>query len=149
MVLSGCAAAPLAPGEALGLWPVPATPPGLTSPAAHACAGTARVEGGGGSVNQQGQTGRGGFLGKSVYLQGHTSPRSVRVLGGVWGGAQNHPIAWGDMGGGAKSGTAVMVLAWGTGDTGRRLRGRELGLPGNMCIQGTGQRKRRGRRDRD
>ena len=29
--------------------------------------------------------GRGGFLGKSVYLQGHTSPGSVRVPGGVVG----------------------------------------------------------------
>lgn len=66
----------------------------------------------------------------------------------LWGGAQSHPITWGDVGGGAKSGTAVTVPGWGTGDTGWRLRGRELGLPGNMCIQDTGHRKRRGRRDR-
>lgn len=65
------------------------------------------------SVNQQAQTGRGGFPGKSVSLQGHTRPGSVRAPGGVWGGVQSRPIAWGDVGRGAESGTAVTDPGWG------------------------------------
>lgn len=103
------------PGEALGLWPVPAIPPRLASPAAPARARACAHPRGRGetSVNQQAQTGRGGFPGKSVSLQGHTRPGSVRAPGGLWGGVQSRPIAWGDVGGGAESGTAVTDPGWG------------------------------------
>lgn len=70
------------PREALGLWPVPATPPCLTTPAAPACAGMPWAEGGGRDECQPaGTDGAWRFSGEERLLAGSHQPRECESAG--------------------------------------------------------------------